>query len=66
VKEGRFRLDRRKKFFMMRVVETLEQVAHRGGRCPIPGNTQGQGPLSNLDLAEDVPSHCQRVELDGL
>ena len=51
---------------MMRVVETLEQVAHRGGRCPIPGNTQGQGPLSNLDLAEDVPSHCQRVELDGL
>jgi len=22
--------------------ETLAQVAHRGGRCPIPGNFQGQ------------------------
>jgi len=21
---------------------TLEQVAQRGGRCPVPGNTQGQ------------------------
>ncbi|KAK4811061.1 hypothetical protein QYF61_016347 [Mycteria americana] len=40
LKEGRFRLDIRKKYFYDEGVETLEQVAQRGGRCPIPGNIQ--------------------------
>ncbi|KAK4828803.1 hypothetical protein QYF61_000860 [Mycteria americana] len=40
-KEGRFRLDIRKKFFYIEGGETLEQVAQRGGRSPIPGNIQG-------------------------
>jgi len=39
LKEGRFRPDIRKKFFYNEGGETLEQVAQRGGRCPIPGNT---------------------------
>jgi len=42
LKEGRFRLDTRKKFFYYEGSETLEQDAQRGGRCPIPGNIQGQ------------------------
>jgi len=35
----------------------LDQVAQRGGRCPIPGNIQGRvgwGPEES-DLVEDVP-----------
>ena len=41
--------------------ETLEQVTQRGGRCPIPGNIQGQvGQGSEQpDLVEDVPAHCR-------
>jgi len=41
--------------------ETLEQVAQRGGRCPIAGNTQGQiGHSSEQpDLVKDVPAHCR-------
>ena len=42
LKEGRFRLDMRKKFFYHESGETLEQVAQRGGRCPITGSVQGQ------------------------
>ncbi|KAK4818961.1 LOW QUALITY PROTEIN: hypothetical protein QYF61_022628 [Mycteria americana] len=61
LKKGRFRLDIRKNFFTMRVGETLEQVAQRCGRCPIPGNIQGQvGRGSEQpDLVEDVPAHCR-------
>ncbi|KAK4830728.1 hypothetical protein QYF61_013178 [Mycteria americana] len=42
LKDGRFRLDIRKKFFTKFSGETLEHVAQRGGRCPIPGNIQDQ------------------------
>ena len=43
LKEGRFRLDIRKIFFFYSVGgETLEQVAQRSGRCPIPRNIQGR------------------------
>ena len=41
LKEGRFTLDIKKKFFTMRVV-TLEQVAQRSCGCPISGSVQGQ------------------------
>jgi len=46
LKEGRFRLDVRRKFFTMKV-EVLEQAAQRGCGCPIPGGVQvqvGWGP----------------------
>lgn len=48
--------------------EKIEHVAQRGGRCPIPGNIQGQmGQDSEVpDLVEDVPAHCRGVEPDGL
>ena len=38
LKEGRFRLNIKKKFFIRRMMKTPDQVAQRGGRCPIPGN----------------------------
>lgn len=42
--------------------ETLEQVAQRGGGCPISGNVQGQvgrgSEQPDLDDPEDVPAHC--------
>jgi len=43
------------------VGETLEQVAQRSGRCPIPGNIPSQvGQDSEQpDLVEDVPAHCR-------
>jgi len=48
--------------------ETLEQVAQRAGRCPIPGNIQGQvGRGSDQpDLVEDDLAHYSRVGLDDL
>jgi len=60
LKEGRFILDIRKKFFALRVVK-LAQVTQRGGRCPITGSIQGQvGQGSEQpDLVEDVPAHCR-------
>jgi len=45
--------------------ETLAEVAHRGGQCPIPGNIQGRGS-GQPDPVEDVPAHCRRVGLDKL
>ena len=48
--------------------EALEQVPQRGGRCPIPGNIQGQvGWASEIpNLVEDFPAHCRGVGLDDL
>ena len=38
----------------------LAQVAQRGGRCPIPGNIQGQvGRDSDQPDLVDVPAHCR-------
>jgi len=50
LREGRFRLDIRKKFFYAEGGETLERVAQRDGKCPFPGNIHGQlgRALSNL------------------
>jgi len=46
----------------------MAQVAQRGGRCPIPGNVQGQvGQGSEQSgLVGHVPAHCSRVGLDDL
>jgi len=39
----------------------LEQVAQIGGRCPIPGNIEGQVGRGSeqLDLVIDVPACCR-------
>jgi len=57
LKEGRFRLDIRKKF--REGGETLEQVAQRSCGCPLPGSVQGQVGWSSEQsgLVEDVPAH---------
>lgn len=48
--------------------ETLAQVMQRCGKCPTPGNIQGQGGLSfeQPDVAEDSPVQCGGVGLDDL
>lgn len=54
--ECKFRLDLRKKSCTMKVA----QVVHRGGKCSIPGNVQGnvgQGSWQP-DLGEDVSAYC--------
>ena len=47
LKEGRFRLDIKKKFFYNKFGETLAQVSQSGGWCPVPGDINGQA-LGNL------------------
>jgi len=44
--------------------ETLEQVAQRGGRCPIPGSTQGRVGRGSEQpvLAVNVPAHCRWLD----
>jgi len=67
LREGRFKLDK-EEIFYYEGGETLEQVAQRGGRCPISGNVQGQvGQGSeHPGLVKDVPIHCTGVGLDDL
>ena len=68
LKEGRFTLDIRIKFFYSKGGEALLLVAQRCGRRPILGDIQGQtGPGSEqLDLPVDVPVHCEGVGVDDL
>jgi len=68
LKEGRFRLDIRKKFFYYEGGETLEQVAQRGRRCHILGSIQrqvGRGS-EQPDLVEAIPAHCRAFGPDDL
>lgn len=46
--------------------ETLEKVTQGGGRCLVPGHSQGQVGQSSeqTDLVENA--HCRGVGLDGL
>ena len=52
----------------MKTAVKHEQVSQRGGRCPIPGNIQGQLGMGSeqSDLVEDVPGHFRGLELDDL
>ena len=46
----------------------LEQVAQTGGRCTVPGDTQGQAGQGSKkpDLAVGILVHCSEVGLDDL
>ena len=65
LKEGRFRLE---EIFDSEGGETLEQVAQRGGRSPIPGKIQSQVGWGSEqpDPVEDVSAYCRVVGLDDL
>jgi len=68
LKEDKFRLDIRKKFFTMRVVKHRHRLPTVVVDAPVPGNIQGQVGWGSEqpDLVADVPAHCTRVELDGV
>jgi len=63
LKEGRFRLAIRKKFFPHEGGETLAQVAQRSCGFPLPGSAQGQVGWSSEHpgLVEDVPADGRGV-----
>jgi len=63
LKEGRFRLDIRKKFFVMKVDEALAQVVQRSCGCPIIGSAQGQvgWGVEQPGLVKSVPAHGRWV-----
>ena len=48
--------------------ETLKSVARRDGRCPIPGDIQGQDGWGSEqpNPVEDVPARGRGVGLDAL
>ena len=56
------------RFFYGKGGATLDQVAQRGGRCPIPGNVQGQVGRGSEQpgLVEAALLTAGRVGLDGL
>jgi len=68
LKEGRFRLDIKKKFSTMRVVRHWKKLPRQMVDVPIPRNIPGQvGQGSEQsDLVEDAPSDSRGVGLDGL
>jgi len=63
LREGRFKLDVRKKFFHHEAGKTLDWIAQRGSGGPIPGNIQGQVGRGSEQpgLVKDVPAHCRGV-----
>ena len=64
LRQGRFRLDIRRKFFHIEGGTTLEQVAQGGCGCAIPGGIQGQaGCVSGQPgLVVGDPAHSTGVE----
>ena len=63
LRQGRFRLDIRRKFFT-EGGDTLEQVAQGGCGCPIPEGIQGQAGCSSGQpgLVVGDPAHSRGVE----
>ena len=52
LKERRFIFDIKNTFYYNKGGEALTHVAHRGGRCPIPANIQGQAGRGSEHLME--------------
>ena len=63
LKQGRFRLDIRRKLFTQSD-DALEQVAQGGCGCPIPGGIQGQAGCGSGQpgLVVGDPAHSRGVE----
>ena len=65
--QKRFRLNIRKTcFFYYKGIEVLENVAQNGGRCPTPGDIEGQAGQGSEQphLSVGVPVHYRGVGLD--
>ena len=64
LKDGRFRLDIRKKLFCHKGGEGLEQFAQRGGGNPVPKDTQGKAGSGPRQPYLPVASLFTAGELD--
>ena len=66
LRQGRFRLDIRRKFFHTEGGDALEQVAQGGCGCPIPGDIQGQAGcgFGQPGLLVGDSAHSRGLELD--
>ena len=64
LRQERFRLRIRRKFFHTESGDTLEQVAQGGCGCPIPGGIQGQAGCGSGQpgLVVGDPAHSRGVE----
>ena len=62
LRQGRFKLDIRRKFFTQRVVTT--QVAQGGFTCPIPGGIQGQARCGSGQPGLVVGNNARSREVD--
>ena len=64
MRQRRFRLDIRRKFFTQEGGDALEQVAQGGCGCPIPGGIQGQAGCGSGQpgLIVGDPAHSRGVE----
>ena len=64
LRQRRFRLDSRKKFFHTKNGGALEQVAQGGCGCPIPGGIQSQAGCGSGQpgLVVGDPAHSRGVE----
>lgn len=65
LKEGRFRLNIRKKFFTVRMVRHWYRVPQRSCGCPILGSVQRQVGWGSEQpgLLEGIPAHGRGVEM---
>ena len=68
LKEGRCRLNMRKKFFTTMVVKHWKKLPREVVDAPFLESVEGQAGwgLGQPDLMKDVPAHGKGVELDAL